>query len=499
LLRRTTRTLAVSAAVAILAGGTVAVVGLLQRPAVGRVALIGTAAPGESAVVDVVTLSGPAGTEHVDPERPSALAAAPAETDLGVHDVVAGKYTQVSVRLSGRYLTANVDLGIPAGGLVPLLVAVRHGALSAYAGNERVNLGLLLTGGRLTALPATTFTDQAGRQVPLSSLHGRITVIAAFLTHCHESCPLYTAVLGDLERTLHARGWDSRVAVTEVTMDPSRDTPDVLAAYGRMTGATWELLTAQPDALRTFWTALHADYREVPYTGTPPIDWYTGKPETHDVEHSSLAAVLDAQGYPRFVLQGNPRLGHALPHTLAQLLSPEAAARGGAGTWTLGDLLDRIDTLMNLPGEAARGTEASVRPGEPAPPLSLQRLDGGRTSLADELGHPVIVNFWATWCVPCRKELPLLAGAARSTPGLVVLAVDEGEGASDVRSFLHDVLGASQPLLVLLDGDQSAGDRYAVTGLPVSVFIDAGGAVRAVHVGQLSTDDLRAGLVAAAG
>ena len=102
------------------------------------------------------------------------------------------------------------------------------------------------------------------------TLGGTPTVVAAFETHCHESCPVYTAVLADLQRTLRARGWQGRVRIAEVTMDPGRDTPATLAEYARRTGASWELLTADPAPLRVFWAALHASYHDVPYAGAPP-------------------------------------------------------------------------------------------------------------------------------------------------------------------------------------------------------------------------------------
>lgn len=480
--------------VGILAVGIVGVVGATvglaigHRGLTGEIALEATTAGQTSATVSAVDIEG-ASTVHLAlPTR--ALSRAPTPTDLGVFPIPAGSYARLSVHLGARAVSVPVQLSVPASGLTPLLLAVRGDSVTAYAGNDAVNLGLQLAGGRLTAIPDITFTDQNGRQARFSTLQQhRITVVAAFLTHCHESCPVYTAVLADLEKTLAQRGWADRVTVLEVTMDPERDTPDVLTAYARMTGATWPLLTADPSALRSFWDTWHATYEDVPYTGTPPIDWYTGQPETHDVRHTSMAAIVDPQGYSAFILQGDPRLGHALSTPLATLLAPDAAAAAASGqhaSWTLTDLLDRVDTLANLPGEAARAPETAVRTDAAAPTFSLPSLGGADVALADQRSHPVLLNFWATWCVPCRRELPLLAGVARQHPALRLLAVDEGESAADVQGFLHDVVGGTPPFTVLLDGQTSVGDRYSVVGLPVTVAIDAGGVVRWVHVGELS-------------
>jgi hypothetical protein len=76
-----------------------------------------------------------------------------------------------------------------------------------------------------------------------------------------------------------------------------------------------------------------------------------------------------------------------------------------------------------------------------------------------------------------------------------VLAVDEAESAASVRGYLRSLTGTSL-LTVLLDGDRAVAERYALAGMPVSVMVDAGGTVRAVHVGELSSGDLRQALTA---
>ncbi|HEY2705453.1 MAG TPA: redoxin domain-containing protein [Candidatus Dormibacteraeota bacterium] len=473
------RALLAAAVLVVLAAGTGAGVAALHRAPTGRIELIATRADGGPAALAGIELSGPDGSARLDtPAR--AVAPAPQPTDLGGFDVPAGLYRQVTARLDGRTLSAPLTMRVTGDRLTPVLVALGRGGLTAYAGNDGVNLGLLVSGGQVRPVPPTTFTDQAGRPVTLGGLP---TVVAAFATHCHETCPLFTAVLGDLQRTLRARGWEGRVRITEVTMDPGRDTPATLAEYARRTGAGWPLLTAPAAPLRVFWSALHASYHEVPYPGPPPSDWLTGRPETYDVSHDSLAAVLDAQGVPRFILPGEPHLGHALPEALARMLSPEAEGHAHTGSWAVTDLLDRVDVLLGEPGEQDRRPESAVRVGAAAPGFILTALDGRRVVLAEQVGRPVVLNFWASWCGPCRRELPLLARAAASHPDLVVLALDQGEDAATVRAFAADVPGVTA--VAVLDPERRAGAGYAVGGLPVSVAIDAGGTVRAVHVGEI--------------
>jgi cytochrome oxidase Cu insertion factor (SCO1/SenC/PrrC family) len=457
----------------------------------GTIELIGASHGQVPENVTRVTLHSSDGDTNISPNS-QVLAAAPKDTDYGPFSIPARNYSAIDVQSGSQTLHAAVDFTVATAGITPLLIAVDHNKLSVYTGNDHVNLGLQLLGGQLTALPDVPFTDQNGKTVHLSDTTGKITIVASFLTHCHDACPLYTAVLGDLTKVLQARGWTNRVNLVMVTMDPGRDTPAVLKAFVQKTGATWELLTTTDDAaLQLFWASQHATYQDVPWGTTPPIDWYTGKPETYEVLHSSLAVVLDSNGYPRFTLVGDPHLGHNLSPPLASLLLPGNTAEqaGNQLGWSVQDVLDRIDILLGLPTEGSGELSTAVQVGKSAPGFTLSDLNGHKVSLADELGHPVVVNFWATWCDPCKRELPLLNKSAGSK-GLVVLALDEGENAGAIQPFLNSVLGTQQRITPLLDPDTNVGGNYLVRGLPVSVFIDAGGVARVVHVGELDQTTL---------
>jgi cytochrome c biogenesis protein CcmG/thiol:disulfide interchange protein DsbE len=124
--------------------------------------------------------------------------------------------------------------------------------------------------------------------------------------------------------------------------------------------------------------------------------------------------------------------------------------------------------------------------GKPAPALDVAGFDGAPVSLAALRGKPALLNFWATWCGPCKEELPLLQRFADAQHGRwTVLGVDELESASDVRAFAQS-LHVAYPLA--LDRDGAAGQRYRVGGLPSTFILDAQGIVRAVHLGPLTAD-----------
>ena len=129
-------------------------------------------------------------------------------------------------------------------------------------------------------------------------------------------------------------------------------------------------------------------------------------------------------------------------------------------------------------------SEQSLAPGMPAPDFQLKSLDGQTVSLGSLRGRPVMLNFWATWCGPCRVEMPFIQGVFEDSDwaeqGLMVLGVNLGDSPSAVRSFMEDN-GLS--FTVLLDADQSAAQDYNIRGIPTTYFIDKNGIIKDIKIG----------------
>ena len=128
--------------------------------------------------------------------------------------------------------------------------------------------------------------------------------------------------------------------------------------------------------------------------------------------------------------------------------------------------------------------------GRPAPAFDLQTLDGNRLSLEQLRGSAVVLNFWASWCIPCREEAPLLtaANATYGPHGVRIVGVVYQDSADNARDFMRRY-GQTYP--GLLDPDGRTAIDYAVFGIPETFFIDASGVVRSRQVGALTDADLR--------
>jgi cytochrome c biogenesis protein CcmG/thiol:disulfide interchange protein DsbE len=132
--------------------------------------------------------------------------------------------------------------------------------------------------------------------------------------------------------------------------------------------------------------------------------------------------------------------------------------------------------------------------GQPAPPFSLPVLQDpqARVSLASLRGKPLVVNFWASWCIPCRTEMPLLEAAFRAEhKNVEFLGIDANDTPSAALAFLAQ-MHVTYP--TVSDSNGATALRYGLYGLPITVFISPIGKILGRHVGQLRPSTLRAAL-----
>jgi peroxiredoxin len=140
----------------------------------------------------------------------------------------------------------------------------------------------------------------------------------------------------------------------------------------------------------------------------------------------------------------------------------------------------------SLPGGSSK---ASTTPGATAPSFTVEGIDGASHSLTDYRGKVVVLNFWATWCIPCRAEMPDLEHEARlhrSDP-VVILGIDWKEAAATVRDFAQG-LGVTYPML--LDADGRVYETYRVGALPTTFIIDARGRLLKSRIGIASREEI---------
>ncbi|HEY8839630.1 MAG TPA: redoxin family protein [Candidatus Dormibacteraeota bacterium] len=440
----------VALAIAILA--VVAVLGrLLLTPVTGDVLLLLTARQTDRVAATSVELHTAQGWANLGSFSGRTVPKAPDTAEVLLVPVPVGTYDRV--RIAG--VMVPVALTVQKGILTTLLVGVDSGRPmpdGAYGGSQAVSLGLNELSGQLKPMPRFSLVDQFNRPFNNASIAGHDVLVAAFHTSCRETCPLYTGLFFQLRHRL-----PPSVLLVEVTTAPLEDTPVVLRDYAGRIGASWTFATSDPQTLAAFWK---------------PFDVALS---TGDAHRSTLA-LIDSHGYIRTYFLGAPDVGGTLPAPLDTQLSSagrQLLSSHGNG-WGQPQILDALDAVGGLASPSSSG-------GMQAPTLSLNTLDGKRVSLADFRGRPVLINFWATYCAPCRREMPLIERTAAQHPRLVVLLVDERDSHQAASAFITQLQITSA---VLFDGDGKVGDAYGISGLPTTFFIRPDGGIEGRYIGE---------------
>lgn len=357
-----------------------------------------------------------------------------------------------------RWLIGVAALAAAAVLIAALAIGAQTDTGTQVAGTADLPLGTAID----RRPPPVTLEDAKGGSASLRALRGRWVALAPTLTSCHEVCPITTGSLLQLQTLMRRMGAGERFSIAEVSVDPWRDSPARLRAYRRRTGTRFPIFTGSEGQLRRFWSFFGVGFRRL----------------HGDVVHSDGLFLLDPSGRERVAVAGMPAAGGRLPPRLRSLLDAEGRENLAhpQAPWTPRQAAADLRLLMGLrtplPGRAgAKG------------PATSPLLDGDRLEprLRELRGTPVVLNAWASWCPPCRGELPLFAAAAtRFRDRVAFLGADVEDDADAARRLLAEIpLGYPSYATNL----ETLGNLAPATGTPFTVFLDPEGDMVDAHIG----------------
>jgi protein SCO1/2 len=304
-----------------------------------------------------------------------------------------------------------------------------------------------LVGTSLPSIPAPNFhlRDQHGHMISMAGLQGHPVVLTFMQSTCTTLCP---GVAESIHRAVSEMGSPGKkVEIVALSADPEHDTLANVRSFSRAHGLfnRWHYLTGTRAALTPVWHAYHV------FVAGP------NAPPAVRNGHTSATFLIDSSGHERSLFAG----------AVSDL-----------------ELAHDLQVISGMPVTMLASTAPAPQVGHPAPDFTLKSTAGRIISLGSLHGHVVLLNFWASWCKPCRTEMPMLGTWYRKLrgKGFDVVGVNEQDPLADARAFARSV---HTPYTVLLDSDGSIGARYDVMGLPTTVLIDANGIVRNVKPGIL--------------
>ncbi|MFZ0215167.1 MAG: redoxin family protein, partial [Candidatus Dormiibacterota bacterium] len=433
-----------------------------QTAPTGTLVVVASARQASEIATTGLQVEDASGWQSLGASAKRSIPAAPSNVVLVQQDLPTGSYT--GLRVGSHAFVAHFS--VTANQVSSILVQILGGQpLSVYVGQDQINLGLQELAGKLQAMPAFGLVDEQGRPFANASIAGKTVILAAFHTTCHETCPIYTGLFLQLAKQLPAN-----TVLVEATTDPWDDTPAQLQAYANAVGAHWTFVTGSLAAMGAFWSSFGVQL------------------SAGDV-HSSILAVVDQHGFVRATYQGVPDVT-TLPTDLQARLDGAGMQEWHHGNgWGSAQVLDTLGNVRSFAQQSPGGGQ--VAPSFGAPSLR----GGGRYSLAQYRGEPVVVNFFASYCVPCRTELPMLEQQTAQAH-VRLLLVDERDDGGAARSLLSG-LGVNAPAVA--DPNGTVGAQYGVANLPETFFVQPNGRLEGSTLGQLTASGLHNHLMALGG
>lgn len=202
-------------------------------------------------------------------------------------------------------------------------------------------------------VPSIPLVNQRDVPMTLASFRGKTVVLAPMLTLCQEVCPLTTENLSLIQQAVDRAGLAKQVAIVEYSVDPERDTPARLAAYAKLAGANWTLLTGSPANVTAMNSFFYVLAQKVPEDSPPQLDWWTHQSLTYDVNHSDGFFIIDPSGHERFATAAAPDVtSHQLPAALSAMLDIQGRQNLNdpmidGQTWTVPEALSDLGWIVH--------------------------------------------------------------------------------------------------------------------------------------------------------
>lgn len=292
-------------------------------------------------------------------------------------------------------------------------------------------------------------TDHQGETFDLKQQRGKVVVMFFGYTWCPMICPESLAHMARVLRELEDKA--DQVKVVFISVDPERDTVEKLSQYVPYFNSQLVGLTGTVAEVKQVANAYHARFT---LQKTNPDD------KLYTVDHSADIYVLGRDGKVAGIIPYGMPVQHILK-VISSVLEEQP----------LNPLAEKVPVP---PAQLlAKVDDASVikPPWQAFQPLDLK---GKKLDLSTYAGQPLVINFWASWCPPCRAELPALNRAwhALRDEGVVMLAVNVGESASALTAFLDDY-PIDFPVFMDQAGDSMA--QWQIKGMPTTIMLNRGG------------------------